>query len=161
MPDGRPLANAVDAQLDQVALAPGLDHGPAGVAVEDERDRDDRLERVALRTSGRADVGLATSYPDAEVEDVLDHVGGDAGAVVLDRDPGAVERDRDRRRGARLLAGVDRVIEELLQDHHRPGLLGVADLGGELLLGREVEQPRLVRKVARSRVAAAFMAAPM
>ena len=42
---------------------------------------------------------------------------------------------------AGLLAGVDRVVEQLLEDDDRPGLLRVADLGDQLLLGGEVEQP--------------------
>ena len=112
------------------------------LAVKDERHGDDGLERVALRAARRGDVGLAAADPDGEVEDVLDGLRRDAGAVVRHRDSGLVDRDGDRRRDAGLLAGVDAVVDQLLKDDERPCLAPVTGLRDQLLLAREVEQSR-------------------
>ena len=140
MVDGRFLPNPVDADLDHVPDTPCFDHGPAAVAVEDERHGNDGLEGVTLGATGRTDVGLARADPDAEVEHVLDHLSRDARAVVLDGNPAIVNHNRDGRRATGLLGGVDRIVNELLEDHQRPGSPLMADLGDQLLLGGEVEQ---------------------
>ena len=140
MVDGRLLSDAVDTDLDGVPDTQRFDHGPAAPAIEHERHGDEGLQRVALLTSGRTDIRLAGRNPDAEVEHVLDHVGGQAGTVVLDGDPALVDRDRDHRRDAGLLGGVDRVVEQFLQDHDRPRIAIVADLGDQLLLRGEIEE---------------------
>jgi hypothetical protein len=92
------LRDAVDADRDPVADAEALDLDQPGVAVERERHHDDGLERVALGAAGRADVGFAARDADREVEDALDHVAGDAGAVVPHLDQ--VLGDRDAHLGA-------------------------------------------------------------
>ena len=66
--DGRLLADAVDADVDQVAEAAGFDHDAAGLAVEHEGHRDDHLERIALGAAGRTDIGFPRSDPDSKVE---------------------------------------------------------------------------------------------
>ena len=85
----RLLADAVDAEVDDVADAAGLDLDPPALAVEHERHRDDGLERVPLRSPGRRDVGFAARHPDGEVEDALDGLGRKPGAVVGDGDAGS------------------------------------------------------------------------
>jgi hypothetical protein len=117
-----------------------LDRHPAALAVEHERHRDQGLERVPLRAPGRADISLAARDPDREVEDGVDHVGGDARAVVDDHDPAVVDLHLEPGRRVGLLGSIDRVVDELLHRHARPLLELVANLRGELALGGEVEQ---------------------
>src|SRR5688572_26932281 len=90
-----------------------LDHDPTGLAVERERHGDHRLQRVALRAPGRADMGLAARDPDREVEDVLDDISGYSGTVVDEADPGTVDLYLDPRGDVGLLAGIERVVDQL------------------------------------------------
>jgi hypothetical protein len=117
-----------------------LDHDPPGIAVERERHSDHRLQSIALRAAGRADISLAARYPDREVEDVLDHIGRNTGAVIDEADPGTVDLYLDPGGDADLLASIERVIDQLLGGHLRPLLGLVADLGGKLTLGGKVEK---------------------
>ena len=83
--DDRSLTDAIDAEVDGVGCAPRLDLDPAALPVQHERHGEDRLERVALRATGRADICFARRDPHAEVKDVLDYIGREARAVVLYR----------------------------------------------------------------------------
>ena len=75
-------------------------------------------------------------------------VGRNAGTVVLDDDarrlPALAGRDRDLddRRDLGFLAGVDRVVDQLLDDDARPLVGLVPGLRDQLLLGAEFHQPR-------------------
>src|SRR3982751_5828064 len=101
-----------------------------------------------MRAAGRADVGLAAGDPDREGEDVGDHVGGDARAVVGDPDRAVADIDLDTRGDAGLLAGVEAVVDQLLDGDLRPLLRPVADLAGELARGGEIQQARGVEGLA-------------
>ena len=67
---------------------------------------------------------------------------GIPGPLSRDDDPGVVDLDRDRRRDAGLLAGVERVVDKLLDDHERPLAVLVSGLRRQLLDRREVEKAR-------------------
>ena len=140
----RLLADRVDREADPVRDPPGLDHRLAGAAVEHERHRDDRLQRVALRAAGRRHVGFPRRHSDRVVEEAVDGLGRDAGAVVFDDDLAGLARyrNRDLRRDAGLLGTVDPVVDQLLDDDERPVLDPVAGLRDQLALGAEFEQPR-------------------
>src|SRR4030095_10887820 len=55
-------------------------------------------------------------------------------------DPVRVDADGDLRRGAGFLAGVERVVDQLLEAHERPVLGLVPGLCDQLLAAAEVEQ---------------------
>ncbi len=136
----RLLRDPVYAEGYLVSDPAALDHDTPGFTVERERHGDHRLQGIALRTAGRANISLTARYPDREVEDVLDHIGGDTGAVVDKADPVAVDLGLDLGSNAGLLAGVECVVDQLLDGHLGPLLGLVADLGGKLPLGGEVEK---------------------
>jgi hypothetical protein len=142
MVDDRLLADRIDAQRDGVADATGGDlHPPFLPAAHDEGHGDDRLQCVALGAAGRCDVVLTAGDSLAEVQDAGDGVGGKAGAVVGDGDAAVrVQADCDLGRSARLLAGIQGVVDQLLGDDQRPLAARVPNLRGQLLLGAEVEQ---------------------
>jgi hypothetical protein len=119
-----------------------LDHRHADIAVECERHRDDRLWGIALRTSGRADVGSSGRDPDG-VHNIVDSLRRDAGAVVGDDDLATLNRnlDRDRRRDVMFLGDVRRVIDELFEDDQRPVADRVAGLRDQLPFWAELEKP--------------------
>ena len=139
--DDRLLADRIDGKGDLVTHAAGVDLDPAALAVEDERHRHQRLQRVALRAAVGRDVRLAGTDADAEVENVLDHLRRQPGAVVGDGDPVLVDADGDLRRGPGFLAGVEPVVDQLLEDDERPVLGLVPGLRDQLLAAAEIEQP--------------------
>ncbi len=112
------------------------------LAVEHVAHGEDGLERVALRASGRRDIGLAARDPDGVVENRLDGLGVDAAGVVLDDDRVRLDGDRDLGRDFGLLAGVERVVDELLGDHQRPVINRVPGLVLQLALAAKLHQPR-------------------
>jgi hypothetical protein len=140
----------VDAELDAMLDAHGLDGGHAhGVgiamgklAVEHVAHREDGLERVALRAPRRGDVGLAAGDPDGVIEDRLDGLGLDPARVVLDGDRPGSDGDGDHRSDLGLLAGVERVVHQLLEHHQRPIRVRMPGLVLQLLQRAELHQPR-------------------
>ena len=60
--------------------------------------------------------------------------------VILYRDPGVVDDNLDLRSDVGLLAGVERVVDQLLQHHQRPSVGLVPGLSDQFLLGAEVEE---------------------
>ena len=120
-----------------------IDADAPDISGEAERHGADRFQRVALRAPGRAAVRLARRCPDRVIEHGADGFRRQAGAVVADRDLAGRGRylDHDFRRDAGLLAGVDRVVDQLLQDDERPVIGLVAGLRRQLLDGAEFEQP--------------------
>ena len=121
----------------------------AALAVrEHEGHGDDGLQRIALRAARRRDIGFARRGAGREVEDRLDRPGRQARPVVGDRDAGVVDADRDLRRDAGFLAGVERVVEELLDDDQRPFVDGVPGLRLSSL-SRQKSSSREVAKVVR------------
>jgi hypothetical protein len=77
---------------------------------------EDGLERVALRAARRGGVGLIARDSDVVVKDVLDGLGGNAWPVVGHLDALVIDGDGYLGRGARSLAGVERIVDELLED---------------------------------------------
>jgi hypothetical protein len=142
VPHHRLLGDRVDGEAEPVQGAAGLDLDQAGRAVEGEGHGEDGLERVALGAAGRADVGLAGADPDGEVEDVRDDIAGDAWPLVRDLEHRSVEADVDHGRKVGRLGGVEAVVDELLERDLGPLVRRVADLGGELARGGEVEEAR-------------------
>src|SRR5262249_20373419 len=60
------------------------DLDPTGIAVEDVGHRQDRFERIALRSSGRRYVGFSGRHPYRKIEQGLDGLGRNTRAVILD-----------------------------------------------------------------------------
>jgi hypothetical protein len=116
MADHRLLPERVDRELDPVAETVSTDLDPPGLAVEDERHRQDRLECIALGAAVRCHVRLAAGDAAREVEDVGDGVQRHAGAVVDHRDRAGLDLHVDLRGDACLLTGIERVVDQLL-DH--------------------------------------------
>src|SRR5262249_1785485 len=77
----------------------------------------------------------------AVVEDRQDSLGGEAACIVDDGD-GAVliDDDLDLGRDLVLLAGIERIVEQLLDQHQRPLLYRVTGLVDQLLLAAELHQ---------------------
>src|SRR5262249_1141802 len=144
----RLLADVVDLERDSVVNAAGLDLDPAATAVEHERHGDDGLQRVALRAAGRGDVGVAAADPDGKVEHTLHGLCRKPRPVVRHRDAGLIDGDGDLGCDAGLLTGIERVVEQLLQDHERPLRRAMPGLCDQLLLVAEVEQARRSERLA-------------
>src|SRR5262249_46609044 len=83
----------------------------ATVLVEDVSHRQDSFQRIALSTARRRNVSLPRRYPDAVVENAINGLRRNAGAVVLDDDRVPLHGDRDDRRDLGFLAGVESVID--------------------------------------------------
>ena len=139
--DHRPLRDTIDPERDLVpdAARDDLDH--AFGTAERERHGDDRLYRVALLAAVRRDVSFAAGGAGREVEDRGDGLSRDAWPVVAHSNPAAGDGHADHRRNASLLAGVERVVGQLLQDNERPVVGLVTGLSREFLLATELEQP--------------------
>src|SRR5262249_6166607 len=75
-----------------------------------------------------------------EVEHALHRLCWDARAVVRHCDAGLVDYDGDLGGDASLLAGVERVADQLLEHDDRPGLDGLPGLDGQLLADAEFEE---------------------
>ena len=93
---------------------------PAASAIEHVAHGENGLEGVALRAARRRDIGLAARHPDCVVENRLDGVGVDPARVVLNDDRVLFDDHRDLGRDLGFLAGVERVVDELLGHHQRP-----------------------------------------
>jgi hypothetical protein len=139
--DHRLLSDLVDLEGDLVPNAAADDPDAARLAVQNERHGEDGLEGIALRAAGRADVGLAARRAGREVQDARDRLPRDAGAVVGHCNAGAGELDPNLGRGARLLGGVDRVVDQLFDDHQGPGVRLMPGLCHQLLAAAELEEP--------------------
>ncbi len=135
------LADAIHRQSDRVPLAIRLYLDASLSAIKHEGHGDDRLERVALSSPVGGHVGLPTGDPDREIEHAVERLGRQSWAVVGDLDPTLVDRDRDHRRDTGVFAGVEGVVDQLLQRDEGPLVLTVPGLRDQLLAGAEVEQP--------------------
>jgi hypothetical protein len=140
MADHRLLPERVDRELDLVVETASTDLDPAGLAIEDERHRQDRLERVALGAAVRCHIRFPAGDATREVEDPRHRLRRYAGAVVDHSDRARLDLDRDLRRDACLLAGVERIVDQLLEDHQRPRIQLMPGLGHQLLATAELEQ---------------------
>ena len=119
-----------------------LDHGLAALAVEGKPHGKDGLQRIALSATCRRHIGFAARCTGAVIEDAGDRLGRNARAVVTDDDAGVRDFDHDDRRNAGLLAGIERVVDELLLDDERPIIGVVAGLVDELFFRAELGQAR-------------------
>ena len=145
MDDPRLIVDVIDPELDAVLDAPGLDDRHARPvaavpAVEHVTHGEDGLERVPLRASGRRDIRLAARHPDGIVEDRLDGLGADAARVVLNDDRVLLDDDRDLGGDFGFLAGVERVVDQLLGDHQRPFVNRMPGLIHQLALAAKLHQ---------------------
>ena len=146
--DPRLIVDVIDPKLDAVLDSPGRDdrHARPVAAVpaagEDVTHGEDGLERVPLRASGRRDVRLPRRDPNRIVEDRFDGLGVDPAGVVPDDDRVALDDDFDLGRDLGFLAGVERVVDQLLGDHQRPFVDGVPGLILELALAAKFHQAR-------------------
>jgi hypothetical protein len=118
MVDDWHLSQLVDPKGDVVGDAAGRNHGHAPPAIEGERHCDQRLQCIALRPTRWTDIGLPRADPDRKIEETRNRLGRDTGTVIGDDDFGHFGRDPDLddRRDIHLLGGVERVVEQLLQD---------------------------------------------
>jgi hypothetical protein len=139
--DHRCLPERVDRELDLVAETAGADLDAAGIAVEDKRHRQDRLERITLGTAVRCHVGLSARDSVRKVQDVGDRVRRHAGTIVDHRNRARLDLHHDLGRDARLFTGVKRVVEQLLENHQRPRVRLMPGLRHQLLATAELEQP--------------------
>ena len=108
----------------------------------------ERLQRVALRAAGRRDIRFAARHPDGVVEDRLDGCRVDPVRVVLDDDLVRFDDHRDGGGNLGLLAGVERVVEQLLGHDQWPVVGRVAGLVLEFTLAAELhgrETPKATR----------------
>ena len=147
MDDPRLIVYVIDPELDAVLDAPGLDDRQARPvasvpAVEHVTHGEDGLERVALRASRRRDIRLAARHTDGVVENWVDGPGVDPARVILDDDRVLLDDDRDVGGDFGFLAGVERVVDELLDDHQWPLVDRVPRLVLQLALAAEFHQPR-------------------
>jgi hypothetical protein len=114
----RLLLDVIDRESDVMCDAVPLDDGPANsvlaTLIERVCHRRDGLERVALCTTRRRDVGLAAGHSDAIVEYAVDGLGRNAWPVVLDDDRVVLHIDPDCRRDLGPFAGIQRVVDGLL-----------------------------------------------
>jgi hypothetical protein len=122
--------------------AAGEDLDLAFLTGERERHGENGLERIALAAAVRRDVGLSARRPGAEVEDGRDGLGWNAGPIVAHADLAPRYRDADRRRDGCLLAGIERIVDQFFDDHHRPRVGLCAGLCDQLLARAELEQAR-------------------
>src|SRR6516164_4143851 len=108
MVDDRALPELVDAEGNLVTDLAGLDDARADPAVERRWHREDGLQRVALRATGRADVCFTRRRAAGVIEDIAHRVWRDPRPLIGDGDGAGRGRhvDRDVRRGAHVLAGV-------------------------------------------------------
>src|SRR5579872_698754 len=136
-----PLLNLIDRERHDMSDPSGNDFDVAILAADREGYGDDRFQGVALGSTRGGRVGLAGRYADLKVEDSGYRLWWDAGAVVRDRNALGVHPNRDDRRGARLLAGVEGVVDEFLYDHEGPVRHLVTDLRYELAARTEVQRP--------------------
>jgi hypothetical protein len=141
MADHGLLPERVDRKLDLVAETAGADLDPAGLAIKDERHRQDGLERVALGAAVRRHIRFPAGDATREVEDVRDRVRWHAGAVVDHRDRARLDLDRDLRGGACLFTGVERIVDQLLEHDQRPRVRLMPGLCHQLLATAELEEP--------------------
>jgi hypothetical protein len=114
-----------------------------GLAFDRQRERhgDDGLQRVALSAAGRRNVGFPARHPHVVIENIPDNLGSDSRTVVGHDDLAILDGDGNDRRGTSLLAGVDGVVDKLLQNHKRPVLDTVARLTHEFTLRTKFQQP--------------------
>jgi hypothetical protein len=126
------LANPVHCEADRVASALGFNLDLARLAIEHERHRHDGLQRIALGPSVRGDVCLSRGHPDRKVEHPVDGVGGQARPVVGDLDGVRPDRHADLGRYAGVLAGIQCIIDELLEHDQGPDSGLMPGLGHEL-----------------------------
>jgi hypothetical protein len=141
MSDNRRLPERVDRELDLVAKTAGADLDAPGLAIEDERHRQDGFERIALRAAVRCHVRLATGDAAREVEDVRDRLRRYARAIVDHRDRARLDLRQDFRGDARLFTGVERIVEQLLEHDQRPRVRLMPGLCHQLLATAELEEP--------------------
>ena len=118
--DVDPPLEPVDPQRDRVLDAAAGDRGHRFVAAEPERQRHQDLQRVALGASIGRGVGLARAGALGADAQPLDQLGRHARAIVGDGQPVAVGLDRDLGLDARLLGGVERVVDQLLNRGAQP-----------------------------------------
>ena len=141
MLDDRLLPDRIDGELDPVPGAARTHIEDALVAIQDERHGNDGLERIALSAAVGGDIGLPARDAHGEVQDIGDRLRRDAGAVVGDGDPGGVDPDGDLGPDLGLLAGVEGVVDQLLQHDQRPCVGLVPGLRDQLLPATEVQEP--------------------
>lgn len=112
------LPDRIDREPNPIRYAACLDYGLADSAVEHKAHRDDTFQRVALAASAGSDIRLSARYPNRIVEDIVDRLSRDAGAVISDGNLARAGRDLDLDlgRNTNLLDNVDRVVNQLLED---------------------------------------------
>jgi hypothetical protein len=125
--DARNPPDRIGIENDAMRDALAFDDSLAPLAVEGETHGEYRLQRVALRASGRADVGFARRRPRGVVDKPRDRLGSNAATGEIDdRDLVSGYSDGDRGRDARLLGLVQRIVDQFLDNDDRPALHVVA-----------------------------------
>jgi hypothetical protein len=101
----------------------------------------DALEGVALLAAGGADVVGLVADADVVIERTDQRRAGQAGAVVPHAETVLINGDFDDRWRPIHLAGIQAVINQLLEEGDGPLLAAVTDLFGEGFLAEKVEVP--------------------
>ena len=150
MNDARNPPDRIGVENDAMCNALAFDDGVAPFAVEGEAHGENRLKRVALRASRRADVGFARRRPHSVVGERCDRLGRHAAAGEIgDSDVVSGYADLDYGRDARLFGLVERVVDRFLDDDSRPVFYVVAGQLDQFALGGELGQPRGAEGFAR------------
>ena len=143
------IADVIDTKLDLMLDAASFDdrHSSrvgiaADLAIEHIAHGENGLQRIALRAAGRRDIRLTAGDPDHIIEDRLDGLGVDTARIVLDDDRSRIDDDRDVGRDLGLLAGIERVVHDLLAHDQRPIIDRVPGLILQLTFAAELHQPR-------------------
>jgi hypothetical protein len=123
--------------------APAGDRESGFLEAEAERQRHEHLQGVALGAA----IGCRVRLPGAGAlradAQALDQLRRYAGPVVGDRELVALDSNEDRGESdPRLLAGIQRVVDQFLEGGAEPVVPGAAHALGELGLGRELEVAR-------------------
>ena len=139
--DHRRLPDLIDAEGDRVLHAARNDLDATFLSVQGEWHGEDCLQRVALGAAVRRDIGFAARGPGVEIQDRGHGLGRDASPVVAHPNPATRDRHTNRRPSVGFLAGVQRVVDQLLKDHQRPRFRLVPGLCHQLLAAAELEEP--------------------
>src|SRR5262249_34566322 len=86
------------------------------------------LSALPCAPPGRRCIGFPRGNPHREVENAGDRLGRNARTVVGDGDGAVGNLNLDGRSNTGLLGSVDRVINQLLEDHERPLIGAMTDL---------------------------------
>ena len=93
---------------------------PSFIASDHERRRPNALECIPQLPARRAHIVRLVRHTHHVIQRALERLERQAGAVVTHRYTVRLDRDSDIRRGACLLAGIEGVINQFLEQDDRP-----------------------------------------